>query len=187
MSAIAILSNHGTIRFIQHNHKGPTLIIFNLRNFEPFSTHAIHIHEFGDTTDGCTSLGGHYNPEQKNHGSLVTNDRHVGDLINNFTSDANGEFYLEYNDFSIRNIRDIYGRSIVIHYLEDDLGLGLHEGTPYSQLSDPTLITLCKERGYKDLKDRGERINKLNKESLITGNAGKRLVCGIIGISDKKF
>lgn len=182
MSAVAVLSNHGTVRFQQQPDK-KTLVVFDLQNFKPFSTHAIHIHEYGDATEGCASLGGHYNPGKKNHGSLIAKERHVGDLINNFTTDVEGRFRLEFIDHSIHNVRDIYGRSVVIHYLEDDLGLGMYENRPYSLLPDPLLVKLCKDRGYAGAKSREERIRKLESESLITGNAGKRLVCGVIGIS----
>lgn len=181
MQAIAILDNHGYI-LINQIHKNKILMIFNLKNFKKFSTHAIHIHEYGDTTKGCLSLGGHYNPDKKNHGHLNIPERHKGDLFNNFTTDVKGNFYYEFLDDL--NINDLFGRSIVIHYLQDDLGLKCLHTIPYSQLSDEKLKDLCDERGYKNLYLRQERINKLNSESLITGNAGKRLICGIIARKD---
>ena len=44
--------------------------------------HGFHIHEFGDISDKANSLGGHYNPENKNHGGINCINRHKGDLGN---------------------------------------------------------------------------------------------------------
>ena len=153
MKAICIIPSHGRVSFSQccRKHKRVTVSI-DLSNFSPHATHAIHIHEFGDLTDGCKSLGPHYNPTNDTHGSIKFPDepRHAGDLINNFTTDDKGQFVYSYIDNKLSEIdfNDIYGRSIVIHNGIDDLGRG---------------------RG----KDKAE--------SLKTGNAGTRLACGIIG------
>lgn len=122
-----------------------TEVLFNLRG-PSNSTHAIHIHEYGDTRRGCESLGGHWNPQRTTHGSFVYPEfpRHAGDLINNLEFDSRGYFRFSYIDPLIR-IADIYGRSVVIHDGIDDLGVGD------------------------------------NAESLITGNAGGRIGCAIIG------
>ena len=119
---------------------------FHLSGFEADSIKAIHIHEYGDLRKGCESLGGHWNPHNKNHGSIVYDccNRHAGDLINNLEANKKGIFSYKYYD-PLVNVSEILGRSLVIHDGIDDLG-------------------------------RGE-----NKESLITGNAGKRLTCAIIG------
>merc|ERR1719312_2303808 len=46
--------------------------------------HGLAIHETGDTSLGCVSLGGHYNPRGVRHGSPKNEEteRHVGDLGN---------------------------------------------------------------------------------------------------------
>ena len=109
---------------------------------------AIHVHEYGDLRDGCSSLGGHWNPTNKKHGSLLfdINNHHHGDMINNIESDGKGNVDIVYVDplLKLDGKANIFGRSVVIHKKPDDLGLGL------------------------------------NKESKITGNAGKRIACGII-------
>lgn len=37
--------------------------------FLNFSLLGMHIHQFGDTTNGCTSNGVHYNPFNETHGA----------------------------------------------------------------------------------------------------------------------
>ena len=46
--------------------------------------HGLAIHETGDTSEGCHSLGGHYNPRGARHGSPynTSEERHYGDLGN---------------------------------------------------------------------------------------------------------
>jgi Cu-Zn family superoxide dismutase len=52
----------GTIIFHQCTNNSGSYVIFNLYNLVPNSENAIHIHEYGDLRNGCTSLGGHWNP-----------------------------------------------------------------------------------------------------------------------------
>lgn len=146
------LSNiKGTITFHQCHPSKPTKVSINLSGFRPNQIHGVHIHEFGDLRDGCTSLGAHFNPLNKNHGNIKLNgnDRHAGDLINNIQTDENGNVNYTYMDPLLslydNSIFNIIGRSVVIHEKPDDLGLG---GT---------------------------------KESKTTGSAGPRIACGIIG------
>ena len=53
--------------------------------------HGLAIHETGDTSEGCASLGGHYNPRGARHGSPDNREteRHAGDL-GNITADGEG-------------------------------------------------------------------------------------------------
>ena len=170
-TAICALQTHGVVLFTQT--KRGCLIEFKLGQFEPFSTHAIHIHEYGDLTGGCASLGGHYNPTKQKHGN------HYGDLIYNFTTNSLGGFQYKYYSSTL-NTRDIIGRSIVIHENIDDLGTeGKQE---YNECSLSELKQLASTLGYTPMKTRKQYVKKLEQESLITGNAGKRMDCGVIGI-----
>ena len=96
--------------------------------------------------NGCE----HFNPYNKNHGSLNSVNSHAGDLGNIISKHGICKGIIETNKISIipGSKNSIIGRMIIVHEDEDDLALGN------------------------------------NKESLITGNAGKRLACGIIGIKE---
>lgn len=180
MDGIVNLQHYGFVLFYTIS-KTKCNIMFRLDHFLPHRTYAIHIHEYGDMSDGCTSLGGHYNPEHKKHGSLETSNRHKGDLMNNFTTDSSGSFHHEQKGMDL-SMDDLFGRSIVIHEYHDDLGRKRNkEDIPYSELSYKELTRLCQERGYTNVRTKQEKIAKLIQESYITGNAGKRLLCGIIG------
>jgi len=129
--AIAVLNNmHGYVMFTDTPRYGGADVEFKLQGFEAGKTHAIHLHELGDLSRGCDSLGGHYNPAHVTHGSasFAATPRHAGDLINNFTADRNGRFAYKYHD-SMISVQHILGRSIVVHAGTDDLGRG---GSPDS-------------------------------------------------------
>lgn len=113
--------------------------------------HGIHIHQYGDLTEGCKSACAHFNPRKANHGSRTSKVRHLGDLGNITSEKGLSKFDLFGKDVSLRlaDKHNIAGRMIVVHADRDDLGQG------------------------------GDA------ESLVTGNAGKRLACGVIGLASK--
>ena len=100
----------------------PTLIKGTITGLEP-GAHGFHIHEFGDMSDGCKSMGGHYNPDNVNHGDL--NEGHVGDL-GNIEADENGkaDFSIKAHRVDLIGDRSVVGRGIVVHADPDDLGKG---------------------------------------------------------------
>lgn len=113
----------GVVRFDAENMK--IKVTAKISGLTPNAKHAIHIHEFGDTTDlSGKSAGGHYNPTDKPHGLPPNEDRHAGDL-GNLTADDKGEatYELVVDNISIaRRNNGIIGRAIVVHAMEDDGG-----------------------------------------------------------------
>jgi Cu-Zn family superoxide dismutase len=189
MKAIAFFDprvNNGISGTVHFTQSGSTLeIFFSLKGFEPFSVHAVHIHEFGDLTEGCKSLGAHFNPTNRIHSHSQMG--HAGDLFNNFQTDANGKFIycFKTNQLALYGNTNIIGRSVVIHKFMDDLGLsGIYDEkgtfTYYENMSEEELIKLSKTLGYP-IKSKGEMIQRFKTESSTTGNASTRIACGIIG------
>jgi Cu-Zn family superoxide dismutase len=158
MNAVAIFNDKikGSVKFHQCKTHPKTIVEFNLSGFKPNKTHGIHIHRYGilSVENACESTCEHYNPQNKLHGSdeLFGDDRHAGDLINNLSSDKNGNFEYTYED-NLIDVSDIFGRTIVIHGGIDDLGR------------------------YRD--DKSDF--RLQKLSSTTGNAGSRIACSVIG------
>jgi Cu-Zn family superoxide dismutase len=110
--------------------------------------HGFHIHVKGSQGYGkeCQKAGPHYNPNHKVHGGPKSLLRHVGDL-GNVRVNGNGIAKGTKTIKGVKNLKELRGRSVIIHAKPDDLGRG-----------------------------RGDE----KKESEKTGNAGKRLACGIL-------
>ena len=87
----------GVVSFSQDSITSPTKIACSVRGLNPNGKHGIHIHQFGDLSEGCTTAGPHFNPHNKLHGGPFTEERHVGDL-GNLTADPFGSAYLCFAD-----------------------------------------------------------------------------------------
>jgi superoxide dismutase, Cu-Zn family len=164
--AICVITNtsvgcSGTVEFTEVT--GGILINVNLKGLSP-GKHGFHIHEAGDLTDECQSACAHFNPFHKTHGGPRDKIRHVGDL-GNLVANKQGVVKKKLTDkvISLKGKTNIVGRCVVIHADPDDLGKG----------------GLNKERVVVD--------EEVHEESLKTGNAGKRVACGVIGWSQKMF
>lgn len=117
---------------------------------------SLHIFENGDITNGCESLGAHFNPRNTTHGGTNGPSNHAGDL-GNVKSDENGVAFvnkLKRDTLSVMCPRygqsySILGRSLGLSDSKDDYGLGANYG------------------------------------SLNNGNSGKVIACGVIGLANK--
>ncbi len=91
---------------------------------KPGSTHAFHIHEFGNCTasDG-SSAGGHFNPAGTEHGRVGTPTHHVGDS-DNIAADGQGtatiDNRLEGATLGDGSSTDIIGKGVIVHAGVDD-------------------------------------------------------------------
>lgn len=100
--------------------KGNTQFTCDLTNLTP-GYHGMHVHKHGTMSNECKSVCEHYNPENRDHGGPLGQNRHKGD-IGNIYVDATGAS----KTIVIANVSvdEIIGRSLVIHADEDDLGMG---------------------------------------------------------------
>ena len=160
-SAICVFTNtinkkiSGTVIFTET--KRGLQIKIKISGISP-GLHGFHIHSRGDLTEGCSSLCAHFNPTNSVHGGRNSKERHLGDLGNveaNSSGNVDMTIYDKY--LTITGKYGIVGRSVVLHADEDDLGMGGLDS--YGNIVD----------------------HVLREESLKTGNAGKRIACGVIG------
>lgn len=116
----------GVVRFIQLD-ENTCAIDGTIDHLTPNGEHAISIHESGDLSLGCDSVGGHFNPRKVRHGSPENgeDERHVGDL-GNIRADETGRARFRLTDKLVK-VWDIIGRSVVVAEGRDDLGLGDHQ------------------------------------------------------------
>ena len=87
----------------------------------PDGLHGFHVHQTGNLTDGCKTLGPHYNPTSTTHGGLNETRSHSGDLGN--IEIHNGKCSMTIVSYKLR-LPDLLGRSLVLHSGRDDLGRG---------------------------------------------------------------
>ncbi|KAJ8385231.1 hypothetical protein AAFF_G00191080 [Aldrovandia affinis] len=115
---------HGQVLFMQTDPTKALKVMVNLQGLphKDKQSRAIHIHEYGDLSDGCNACGGHYNP------LTVPHPHHPGDL-GNFPSEHTRIRTLLDTPATLYGGRSVLGRSVVIHEKEDDMGLGGDTGS----------------------------------------------------------
>ncbi|GAA6068133.1 extracellular superoxide dismutase [Cu-Zn] [Tachysurus ichikawai] len=117
---------YGHVLFKQTGPQEKLQVMFRLYGLPDYysKSRAIHIHQYGDLSDGCISTGGHYNPKEVNH------PHHPGDFGNFIT--RNGKIRRAVTSkATLYGGTSVLGRAVVIHEKEDDMG---HGGDPGSLL-----------------------------------------------------
>nr|QBI90332.1 sod [Trichoplusia ni single nucleopolyhedrovirus]UPO71180.1 superoxide dismutase [Trichoplusia ni single nucleopolyhedrovirus] len=129
MKAVCMISGDvtGQVIFLQESPEHLLKITGYILNL-PQGLHGFHVHEFGDTSNGCTSAGEHFNPTGMAHGAPNSAVRHVGDLGNIDAKSHNCLTRIDKVDsvMSLYGPYSILGRSLVVHTDRDDLGLTDH-------------------------------------------------------------
>ncbi|KAJ3405933.1 hypothetical protein HDV05_006248 [Chytridiales sp. JEL 0842] len=137
LSAIAIMepTANSTVRAIvtidqEFKCREKVTITVNATGMAPLSTHAFHIHAFGDISSpaGANSFG-HFNPEGKPHGCQIDaatlGNYHVGD-IGDITADAAGNAVVVFRPDQIQaslkadSIKSVIGLTVTLHTSKDD-------------------------------------------------------------------
>ncbi|HXG46081.1 MAG TPA: superoxide dismutase family protein [Methylomirabilota bacterium] len=113
----------GKITFTQEGEN--VKVVAEIEGLNPGQKHAFHIHQFGDcSAPDAMSAGGHYNPENHEHGLPEKEHRHAGDL-GNLQADAAGKarYEIVVKNISIAGVKNpIIGRGVIIHAKPDDGG-----------------------------------------------------------------
>ncbi|PON42815.1 Superoxide dismutase [Cu-Zn] [Trema orientale] len=128
--AVAVLKGNSQVEGVvtlTQDDSGPTTVKVRVTGLTP-GPHGFHLHEYGDTTNGCISTGAHFNPNNLTHGAPEDDVRHAGDL-GNIIANAEGvaETTIVDSQIPLSGPNSVVGRALVVHELEDDLGKGGHE------------------------------------------------------------
>jgi len=167
---------HGFISFNQIDDVNIE-VSWSLEGLDNNKTYGFHIHEssFADKRSlgiGCNELGGHFNPTGDEHG------KHAGDLCYNIETNNKGISEGSYitNKISLKVDSDkcILGRSVVVHGLQDDEG-------KQGRFIDGIFIKYTQmTKEQINILGLNKNADELMRESLVTGNAGCRILCGNI-------
>lgn len=88
--------------------------VYNLERSQT-GMNGFHVHELGDLSNGCQSLGPHFNPTGQDHGGPTDATRHIGDL-GNLAIDQSGTATIDLYDsqLAMEGPNSILGRSVVV-------------------------------------------------------------------------
>jgi len=129
MAAVAVFDTERIVGNAVAKETSKGLILTATFTKLPPGKHGFHIHTAGDLREpGCAGACAHFHVgAPANHGDRPSNtqkERHTGDLGNIELTSSSATY--QYHLASLK-AADIWGRSLIIHADEDDLGLGPHE------------------------------------------------------------
>ncbi|XP_040001389.1 extracellular superoxide dismutase [Cu-Zn]-like [Xiphias gladius] len=116
---------YGHVLFKQYHPHGDLEVLLRLNGLpgeDDQVPRAVHIHQYGDLSQGCDSTGGHYNPLNVHH------PNHPGDF-GNFVSQQGKIYALIESEATLFKGLSVIGRAVVIHEKRDDLGRGGDAGS----------------------------------------------------------
>ncbi|KAM7419310.1 hypothetical protein PAMA_016429 [Pampus argenteus] len=116
---------YGRVLFKQDYPQGRLKVLLRFQGFPNSSNpepRAVHIHQYGDLSKVCDSVGKHYNP----HG--VHHPNHPGDFGNFEPQEGKINKVIE-SEATLFGGLSVIGRAVVIHEKIDDLGLGGDAGS----------------------------------------------------------
>ncbi|XP_068613028.1 extracellular superoxide dismutase [Cu-Zn]-like [Brachionichthys hirsutus] len=116
---------YGQVLFKQDFPQGMLKVRLSINGFLPDNDtqlRAVHIHQFGDLSKGCSSTGGHYNPHSEDH------PKHPGDF-GNFQAQQGKINAMTQSNATLFGHLSVLGRAVVIHEKKDDMGKGGDAGS----------------------------------------------------------
>ncbi|XP_016148713.1 extracellular superoxide dismutase [Cu-Zn]-like isoform X1 [Sinocyclocheilus grahami] len=113
----------GRVLFKQVFPNGTLAVKINLHGLpaDDQQVRAIHIHQYGDLSQGCVTAGPHYNPREVDHPG------HPGDLGNFVSEQGVIRRFQMLPEAKLFGGQSVLGRAVVVHEKEDDLGMGSDE------------------------------------------------------------
>jgi Cu-Zn family superoxide dismutase len=126
----------------------------------PAGPHGFHIHKAGDLRgEGCMGLCEHYDIGHHVHGGGPTSkkERHTGDLGN--IEITSGHLRKSYELHGVK-VEDLWGRSIIVHEDQDDLGKGPFEDSLVTGHSGKRMACAIFGRGHCTSRNRTRKQHK---------------------------
>jgi Cu-Zn family superoxide dismutase len=124
--AVAVIQNDNIIGEIEAYDIKTGVILKAHFTKLPKGKHGFHIHKAGDLRgEGCQGLCEHYDKGNNAHGDGPSSkrERHTGDLGNIEIKEGQHECRKKYIVPNL-SVKELWGRSIIVHEDEDDLGVG---------------------------------------------------------------